>query len=194
HLRNGKMPLSIHLRQLPVVEKKLIDPELEKQFDSAKELTQAVLSLREQQKLRLRWPLRELVIVTEKGKQFSKVHSVIASSCNIRRVVEATAEPSGNYAKADAAGAKLFLLLDADEQLRNEWELQELRRKIQEMRKQANMLPRQKAKLLIACDDKSFLQLNRKWIEKETNTELRVIEKQPSEKLIQRLFSIELKK
>lgn len=129
-----------------------------------------------------------------KGKQFSKVQSVIASSCNIQRVIEATAEPSGNYAKADAAGAKLFLLLDADEQLRNEWELQELRRRIQEMRKQANLLPQQKANLLIACDDKSFLQGNRKWIEKETNTELSVIEKQPSEKLIQRLFSIELKK
>ncbi len=212
HLRNGKMPLSIHLRQLPAVEKKLVDPELEKQFDSAKELTQAVLSLREQQKLRLRWPLRELVIVTEKkpflpkqkslgkksasgkGKQFSKVHSVIASSCNVKRVVEATAEPSGNYARADAAGAKLFLLLDADGQLRNEWELQELRRRIQEMRKQANLLPQQKALLLVACDDKSFLQGNRKWIEKETNTAMQIVEKEVKEKLIERSFSIELKK
>ncbi len=191
----GKAPESVHLLGMPVANKKLVDAKLEKEMEGAKELIQGVLALREQQKLRRRWPLRDIVIVSKTGKEFKKVLPVIARSCNVKKAREQRGKPAGNYAEAEVAGVKVFLNIEADEKLKEEWELQELRRKIQEERKKAKLVPQQKVKLLIASSDEGFLKKHKKEIEKGTNTKMKVVKgKGKMEKLLERSFSIELKK
>jgi isoleucyl-tRNA synthetase len=192
-LRAKKMPESVHLLQFPKIEKKFIDSKLEKEFSKAQELIQAALALREQQKLRLRWPLKEIVIVSKSGKEFPKTKSIIATIANVKKVLEAKTEPKGNFAKKEILGIKLFLNTEADSALKEEWELQELRRKIQELRKKANLSPEQKAKLLLDCSDRAFLKKFSKKIEKETNTKIKEA-KGKMEKLLEREFFIELEK
>jgi isoleucyl-tRNA synthetase len=194
-LRKEGMPKSVHLLQLPKPENASIDKKLEEEFEKAKQLTQAVLSMREENKLRRRWPLKELVIVSKTGKEFSKMKKVLESSCNVQRVLLANKKPrKEKFAEKEAAGVKLFLNLEASPELKENWELQELRRKIQDLRKQAKLTPLQKAKLRIASSDPGFVEKHKKEIEESTNTVLLPTKKKPSEKLFERKFALQIAK
>ncbi|MDD5162863.1 MAG: isoleucine--tRNA ligase [Candidatus ainarchaeum sp.] len=190
-LRSKTMPESVHLLQLPMPDKKLVDSKLETEFEKTKQLLQAALALREEQKLRLRWPLRGLVIVSKTGKEFSETKSIIATIANVKKVSESKVSPEGNFAKKEIAGISLFLDIAADAALKEEWEFQELRRKIQELRKKANLAPGQKAILLLDCSDPAFTKKFSRQIEEETSTKIRPAKGQ-MEKLLEREFFVQL--
>jgi isoleucyl-tRNA synthetase len=193
-MRDSKMPESIHLFEFPELQKKLIDKELETQMDFAKTIIQTSLSLREEQKLRLRWPLKGLVVRTKTGKELKRVLPIIASSANVKDISETTSSPKGSYAeKSLDESTSLFLNIETDSELEEEWELMELRRRIQDQRKQAKLMPQQKVELFISSSDASFLKKYSKQIEKETNTSL-VLKEGAKEKLLKREFYIEIKK
>ena len=101
--------------------------------------------------------------------------------------------PEGNFASKEISGTKLFLNIEADSALKDEWEFQELRRKIQELRKKANLQPGQKAVLLLDCNDAEFLKKFSRQIESETNTKIKPA-KGNMEKLLEREFYAELEK
>ncbi len=192
-LREKDMPESIHLVGVFKADKKKIDEELEKEMVYVKEITQQALSLREANKIRLRWPLKELVIVTESEEMFKESRSIIARFCNVREVKETKAKLKGNYADAEFDKYKLQLNLDADKELKEEWEFTELRRRIQALRKEAELMPDDKVKLVISCNDKEFLEKYAERIEKETNTKVHASGGK-GEKLLEREFSIKLEK
>jgi len=191
--RKPKMKESIHLLSLPKAEKKLSDKRLEKEFEKTKELLQAVLALREEQKIRLRWPLKELVIVSKTGKEFSKTKSVIAKIANVKKVSESKAKPKGKFSEKSFEKTKLFLNAEADARLKEEWELQELRRHVQALRKKASLVPKQKAVLMLDCSDKKFLKKYSRQIEKDTNTKIKA-GKGTMQRLVEREFFAEIKK
>jgi isoleucyl-tRNA synthetase len=193
-MRSGKRPESVHLLTLKEADKKLVDKKLEEIFERGKLVTQATLALREENKLRRRWPLRKLVIVSKTGKEFAKVKGVIASSSNVREVEFAAKKPGGNFAEKEVANARIFLDVEADAELKENWELQELRRKVQELRKQAKLMPGQKAKLRISSSDQKFVEKFKVEIESSTNTVLVSSKKKPVEKLYQRKFGLQIVK
>jgi len=190
-IRRGKMPASVHLLELPEPDAKAIDAELESEMEKAKALSQAVLSLREEQHLRLRWQLRELVLVTKTGKEFKKVLPVIQMAANVKKAAEGTKKPEGNFAFKEADGVTICLDIGADAELRDEWEFEELRRRVQEKRKEARLLPGQKATLLINCSDQAFLKKFGKKLEGETNTNASFADGK-MEKILHREFYISL--
>ncbi len=194
-LKKGKMPESIHLLDLPEFDKKKVNKKLEEEFERGKQVTQVVLSMREESKLRRRWPLNQLVIVSKTGKELSKVKNVVAGSCNVKKVSLDTKKPKkGKWAEKEFDNLKLFLDIDADDDLKENWELQELRRKIQSLRKEAKLMPGETTKLRISSDDPKFLEKYRKEIEKSTNTEFVETKKKPSEKLFERKFGLQIVK
>ena len=195
HVKSEKMPESVHLLSMPQADRKMIDKKLEEEFEKAKQATQAVLAMREENKLRLRWPLRSLLVVSKTGKELHRAKMALESSCNVQEVLFDCKKPrKGKFAEKEAAGARLFLNIEADEELRENWELQELRRKIQDLRKQAKLTPGQKAKLRIACSDPAFLEKHKKEIEESTTTELLDTKKKPEEKLFERKFALQIEK
>jgi isoleucyl-tRNA synthetase len=175
-MKSKKMPESVHLLELPGLDKKAIDKELEKQFETARRLSEAALALREGQKMKLRWPLKELVVQSKKGKELKKVLGVLAKTVNVKKCTEAKKKPKGKFALKEAEGGfKLFLNVEADAALKDEWELMELRRRIQEARKQAKLNPNQKAKLLLGCSDAAFAKKFKAQLEKDTNTKIQLL-------------------
>ncbi len=195
HLKSKKMPKTVHLLEIPKADKKMVDKKLEEQFEKAQEVTQATLALREKAKLRRRWPLKELVIVSKTGRELSKVKNVIASFANVKKVSLEKRKPrKGKYAEKDLGFVRVYLNLEADASLKENWEMQELRRKIQDMRKQAKLTPGQKAKLRISSSDTKFLEKHKKQIEETTNTTLVDSKMKPSEKLFERKFGLKLEK
>lgn len=191
-MRSKKMPESIHLLQLPTPNEKLVDKKLEAQMEKALELQQAVLALRGQEKLRLRWPLESLVVRTETGKELAKVKQVLARMCNVKKAIESRGKPSGKFAEKEAGKTTIYLNTQTTPALEEDWELMELRRKIQEMRKTADLNPNQIVTLYLSSSDEKFLKKFRKEIEKSTNT--RIVEKKGKmEKLMNKEFFVELK-
>ena len=191
-LRTEKMEESVHLCDFPSPDKKFIDAELEKQMELAKNILQTSLSLREEQKLRLRWPLNEIIVRTKTGNELKRVLQIIAAASNVKKASESTDAPKGTYAeKAFNENTSVFLNTSADKELQDEWELMELRRRIQDKRKQAKLMPQNKVELFISCSDASFLKKHSKQIESETNTTL--VQKQGAmERLLSRDFYIEI--
>ena len=189
----GKAPDSVHLLGLPTTNKEMVNEKLEKEMANAIDIVQAVLALREQEKLRRRWPLKEVAIVSKTGKEFKNVLPIIARSCNVKKAVEVKAKPKGQYAETEVAGVIALLSTETDAALKEEWGLQELRRKIQDERKKAKLVPQQTVELLIASSDPEFLKKYQKEIEEGTNTKMKVVEGKKMETLLEREFAIELK-
>ena len=205
HSRRAGMAESIHYAMLPKGNLKMIDSTLESEMAKAKELVQAVLSMREEQKLRLRWPLREIVFVSKSGKEFGKTKGVLAGQCNVKKFSEAKSGPEGKFVVKEFGAGKIFLKTEADEKLKEEWELMELRRRIQDLRKQMKLNPNEKVPMEIACSDEKFLKKYAKEIEGSTNTKIiaagksgkaeKVAEKTAGkmEKVLEREFYIRIK-
>jgi len=194
HLKKGKMAESVHLLGLPKANEKLVSKKLEEEFERAKQAVQALLSLREENKLRRRWPLKEAVLVSKTGKELSQVKGVVAKGANVMKAVLSKKKPRGKYAEKEVSGIRVFLNLESGPELKENWELQELRRKIQDLRKQAKLMPGQKAKLRISCSKPEFLEKHKREIEESTNTEMLATKKKPSEKLLERKFGLQIVK
>ena len=182
---------SVHMIPFPLFAKDLQDKKLEKEMNLVREVTQAALSLREEQKLRLRWPLKELVLVTKGGKEMKNFREVLAKMVNVKKVSEAKTAPKGEYAVKEIGKIKVLLNTSADDTLKEEWELRELTRRIQDLRKKQRLNPHKTVEVFLGCSDAGFLQKYKKEIETETNTHV-TFKDGEKEKLLEREFYIAL--
>ncbi|MBT4538670.1 isoleucine--tRNA ligase [Candidatus Woesearchaeota archaeon] len=68
----------------PEVNKELIDTQLEKEMASAKQVIQAILHAREQAKLGVRWPVKEVVVITQDAEPFTLLQDAIKQQTNVK--------------------------------------------------------------------------------------------------------------
>jgi len=188
-LKSGKAKESIHLYGLP--EPGAVDSKLEKAMGLAREASQQVLAMREEQRLRLRWPLKKLVVKTGSGSELAELKEALARMCNVQAVEEAKEKPKGEHVEKELPGYSLYLDVSAGPELKDEWEYRELVRRVQDLRKQKKLRPADKVKLFISCSDSAFLKKFGERLGSETNTVL--AEKAgKKEKLLERSFYISL--
>jgi isoleucyl-tRNA synthetase len=183
---------SIHFYALPAVDKSLINEKLEKEMNLVKEISQAVLSMRNESNLRLRWILKSLAIENNESL-VPNLKDVLANMINVKKVQEVKSKPAGNFIMKELPSAKIYLDKDADFALKEEWELRELVRKIQDKRSDLKLNPNDKVKLMISSDDAKFLEKFRAEIENETNSKISKKEGQ-LEKLLERSFYFSIEK
>lgn len=82
-------PLSIHLCDLPKVNEKYIDLELENRMDIAQKITSLTRFLREKANLRVRQPLRRIlvpVLNSEFRRMLQKVEDIIIEEINVKKI------------------------------------------------------------------------------------------------------------
>ncbi|MEM4662682.1 MAG: isoleucine--tRNA ligase [Candidatus Diapherotrites archaeon] len=170
-IKTKDMPISVHFCELPKPNKRLVNKPLEADFSLALEIIQAALMLREKNKLRRRWPLKRLVVVSKGTHKIKNIVSILKTGCNVMEVSDIE-EKSETLACVETENFKVCIDVSADEALKNEWELKELIRRIQAKRKEKGLLPKQKARLLLGCSEPSFIEKYRSRIEKETNTKI----------------------
>ena len=80
---------SIHLFEWPESDKKKIDSKLEKDMDIISNIIQAALSAREKSQLGLRWPVKELIIISKDKNIVSaveKLEDIIKIQTNIKEI------------------------------------------------------------------------------------------------------------
>ena len=82
--------LSIHLYDWPVADEKSVDKKIELSIEQLKEILQAVYSAREAAQLGIRWPVKEVTVVSPDEsirKSAEELEELIRTQANIKKVV-----------------------------------------------------------------------------------------------------------
>ncbi|MFC1754035.1 isoleucine--tRNA ligase [Thermoproteota archaeon] len=82
-------PESIHMLEWPEAKEEWIDEKLEKKFDVAKAAIQGILAARERAQLGVRWPVKEIIIVTTKDEVKEGIESLsglIQKQTNVKKL------------------------------------------------------------------------------------------------------------
>ncbi len=172
---------------------KLRDEDIEKEFSFVELVVQSSLALRSEQKLRLRWQLEELVVESE--SKVENLAEVLARMVNVQKIsFEKVKESRGFVVKEIDAKTKIALKISASAELKEEWELSELMRAIQDARKKSGLLTGQKVVVEIDCSNAKFIERNKKKIEEKTSSEIKLVSGLKKEKLVEIEAGFEIKK
>jgi isoleucyl-tRNA synthetase len=140
--RNLGGPLeSVHMEDWPEVKEDRIDPELEKDMDTAREIIEAALSVRQSAGIKVRQPLKRLLIRTEDEETREAIGSlddIIKDQVNTRAVELCDADEEG-MPSGEFSNGKIFIDTEITSDIRAETVARELIRRIQEMRKRMDL-------------------------------------------------------
>lgn len=88
-LKHDSDPISIHLRDFPIADESLIDIALEKKMSAAQTITSLARALREKSNLRVRQPLRRILLPVgspEERRAIQSVENIIKEEINIKAI------------------------------------------------------------------------------------------------------------
>ena len=149
---------SIHLTEFPKEDESLIDDKLEEEQILVNKIIETALLLRNQEKIRLRWPLRRLVVYTNDNgliEAIGRWKNIIANYTNVKEVIATDKRPEGKFAKTSTDYGIVMLDIEITDDLRREAFVTELIRKIQDLRKKARLTRKDSIKLYLVVDEDS---------------------------------------
>jgi len=103
HNSQTNIPLSIHLKNMPTADKTLIDIDWERRMELAQKIVSLARFLREKSKLRIRQPLRRILIpinTPTERRDIQAVSEIIKEELNIKEIEFITDESSNIIQKA----------------------------------------------------------------------------------------------
>ncbi len=145
---------SVHLEEYPSLSRR--DENLEEWMDVVKEIFDAVVSIRQENKIKLRWPLKKIVVATHMN--LSEMKDVIKRICNVEEVeivkdfIDKTMEK-----KSFSAG---IVYVDTSIKMEDAM-IKELVRRVQNMRKELGLKVEDRIKLYIS--DQMFKEFEEKF-------------------------------
>ncbi len=148
---------SVHLCLWPKVNKKLIDKGLEEEMEIIKKIFEACSSARQKAKIKLRWPISEVLVFSKDEKISSAVErlkEILLFICNSKEIKLIEEKPK-DYCEAIFDYGKVFVNPKLDEKLLEEALIKELIRKVQEMRKKYGFKVEEKISLSLSSDEKT---------------------------------------
>ncbi|MBS3052499.1 MAG: isoleucine--tRNA ligase [Candidatus Aenigmarchaeota archaeon] len=155
---------SVHMLDLPVADKKMINKDLEDQMELAKQMFEACSSARQEAKIKLKWPIKAMLLQTNEKRVRQTVKSlqkVLLSMCNVKKIEFVRKLPKGKFVEGTFDKYKLYLNLIEDEEIYQERLYRELTREIQEMRKKGNFIVSDEIFLTLRSDDETQKILNK---------------------------------
>jgi len=175
-LRKQEEPISVHLGDYPQENKDFEDKDLIRLMNEAREVTANALSLRQKFNIKVRQPLNSLKINQEglEIQNYPQLLDIIKEEINVKNIIfdNSLKEP-------------MELDTNITPELKEEGDLRELVRQIQEMRKALKLTPQDRIVLNFFTDDeeiKEFLAKKSEIIQKETlANELNLLERKPED-------------
>jgi isoleucyl-tRNA synthetase len=149
-----KAKKSVHLEDWPKVNKKLINNNLERRMEKAREIVAKALAERAKVKIKVRQPLKELTINDLSFKKFPDLLELIKEEVNVKHI---------------SFGKKFKLNTKITKELKEEGILREVIRQIQQKRKLENLRPTQKISVFFKGEKEiiSLLQKYKRKIQRE---------------------------
>jgi isoleucyl-tRNA synthetase len=154
---HGKME-SIHMHDWPKTNKKLIDKNLERNMAVVKEIVEASLAARQKASIKLRWPIKRIVIVSKNKFVTSaakQLKDVLLQMCNCKSVEILVKSPHGEFSFASFNLGTVFINKKMDKKLLEEAMVREVIREIQSIRKINKFNVKQNIALTVKSDDDS---------------------------------------
>jgi isoleucyl-tRNA synthetase len=146
---------SIHFCKWPEFDKKMIDEKLENDMEVVKEINSLVLYEREKIKINVRWPLQKLTIFSEDEnvlKSVKRLKEIIRVQCNVKDIVLNKIGKSAKVKGVEFKGGVFVLDTKLNPELEVEGYCRELIRRVQALRKKANLNREKKIELYINSD------------------------------------------
>jgi isoleucyl-tRNA synthetase len=173
---------SIHLADWPKSNKKLINKKLEESMRIADKIIEASLAARQLTKLKLRWPIQEVVVISKDRKIASalkNVKEILLTMCNAKSVKVLSKEPKGEFSGVEFDFGKVLVPKQLNENLLEEAMIRELIREIQESRKKNNFQVKETIMLTLKSDEgtNEILKKNSKLLCKEVGAKQVVVGK-----------------
>ncbi|MBY9007023.1 MAG: isoleucine--tRNA ligase [Candidatus Lokiarchaeota archaeon] len=127
---------SIHLQNWPKAEEKLIDEELEEQMIFTQELIEEARALKDENRIRLRWPNKKIVIETEEKIPEEEFLNIFKKTVNVKDLeIKKSFKANDAYIKTDSKYGTIYLDKSVDENILTERVINDLIRNIQFSRK-----------------------------------------------------------
>ncbi len=143
---------SIFEEEFPSVQTSFLDEELEKDFEIAKKIIEACYKARQEAKIKLRWPIKRLVLILKEGKDSAKrLKEIIKRMCNCKRIC--FTKRRGKFVRVDFELGSVLIDSELDRKLIKEAIRRELIRAIQFERKKEGLRVKDKIKVEVKASD-----------------------------------------
>jgi len=168
-MKFGETNESVHMCNWPKSDKHLIDQPLDSMMDVTKKIAETANAMRQENKIKLRWPLRNLIISGDDNTKMAvrMFADVLKNMCNVKNVK--FTQPNATFGRQagamnykDVDGIKIFLDTQMDDELKEEALVRELIRKVQEKRKKDDLKVADKISLAVSVDVSNFESLIKK--------------------------------
>jgi isoleucyl-tRNA synthetase len=160
---NSRME-SVHLCPWPKPSKRMIDKKLEESMEIVKKIIDASYSARQAVNLKLRWPIKQVLIISNNKKAVLAVNQlkdVLLHMCNCKDVKVVNKKPEGEFSEVEFEFGKVLIDKKLDEKLLEEALFRELVREIQSMRKENGFNVKEKIALTLSSDEQTKKLLNK---------------------------------
>jgi len=109
---------SIHLHNWPIVEKEKIDIELEEQMLFTKDLIEFIRALKEENKIRMRWPNKKIIIEPKEGMPKITFPEIVKKVGNVKDLtIEDSVKSDDNLIKVESKYCNIYLDTSLDDEL-----------------------------------------------------------------------------
>ncbi|MHA1378981.1 MAG: isoleucine--tRNA ligase [Candidatus Helarchaeota archaeon] len=152
-------PDSVQLIKWPKTNEKLIKKELEESMELVKNIVESILSIRQEEGIKLRYPcLKAIIVPKEKMNTIDKLLGIISNQSNVKTTEIVKKAPTKKSIKFKERNACLIgLETEVTEDLRSERLVRELTRHIQQNRKKNKFHVKENIELIIVCPDDETL-------------------------------------
>jgi len=136
--RNLTGNLSVHADEWPKSNEKFINPELESYMDTVREITESVSSARQKAEIKLRWPVKRTIIETEDKNvkdAVKKLKTILLTQTNSKKIEFG----KGDFPSSEFSKGTVYIDTEITEEIKSEGFAREIIRRIQNMRKEANL-------------------------------------------------------
>ncbi|MFW9988658.1 MAG: class I tRNA ligase family protein, partial [Candidatus Odinarchaeota archaeon] len=159
---------SIHLQDWPDYDEKMIHLDLEDQMHFTRELIELIRAIKDENRIRLRWPNRKIIIETKENMPKIEFPEIIKQVGNVKELeIVQSVKASDNLIKAESKYCNVYLDKSVDDELLAERVINDLIRNIQFIRKKNGFKIEEKILLKIGTKSeylKNFLELNQDMI------------------------------
>ena len=168
-IRGGKenSPLSVFLCKFPTADEDVIDTRLERDMEIAKEFAEKVAYARQSAGIKLRWPVKAICVDVnndEVRNALEEFREVLMSQTNTKQLLigQNIVKPE-RYVEGEITGGRFYIDIERTDELVAEALARELIRRVQEMRKRAELEVEQEIEVIVGVPDKRKIEiLNKK--------------------------------
>jgi isoleucyl-tRNA synthetase len=150
-----KAPLSVFQSGWPGPNKKLINKKLEEAMEIAKKIVEACYAARQLAGLKLRWPVKKVLVISKNRKvvqAVKKLEEILLQMCNTKSIKVVEKTPEGEFSEVEFEYGKIFVDKKLDEKLLEEALVRELVREVQALRKKYGLKVKENIMLTLSSD------------------------------------------